>query len=826
MSRVGTSDIGAGDGDYAEQSHQRNLPEVFWRRRWWVVAGVAVCLAGSIAYHFRQIPLFSSSSRLYIQQNGPTILGDDGLNLNQEVETQVELIKSTPLLTKVAEKSAVSKLPIFQDVDNPVAFIKSGLSVSFKGEFVNIGFTSTDADSSAMLTNEIVDSYASYIDEQRENTAAVVLDMLREEKQRRDTAYAEKLEESLTFKRDNGMLSFLDDRGNIVTERLGRLSQSLTDVQLEKIDAESHYQWVMKLAEEPKQLLEYARAEQSDRGSTIRLDTSAAPAGSSVAADAVLSAAIEVVEQELDDAEYAYRKLELARTADHPDVAAARQELELLRERIGRRIDRVKQRHAEALAREEAVRTATADEESKQATEEEQELAASYIAAAERRLEVATQREQQLASTFEEQRQLAFDLNAVAAESASLDSELARLQAATVVIDDRIKSINVNESSSVPNVHILEVGRPAVSPSNLSLSKSLGMGLVLGLLVGGGLAFGIDYLDQRITSLEEVGRLLDTAVLGIVPHIPGEAKDPARGRQVHLHSTSGIAESYRTIRTAMQFAMRELDARRLLVTSPMPADGKSTSTSNLAIAMAQTGKRVLLIDGDCRKPTQHKIFGLGSSGDVAGLTDVILDSLPVEQALIQTEVPGLTLLPCGGVPANPADVLNGQDLPDLLDRLQERFDLILIDSPPVAPVTDARIWGALCDATILVVRAETTTRRIAVHARDALESTGSQLLGAIVNDVPRRRDRHGYYYGYEYGYRQYQYEYESDEPKRRDRVSLESDAADSIADARAIDRDPARATRVESGADANGDSGGYTRSIKIDTDEVETSKSR
>lgn len=194
--------------------------------------------------------------------------------------------------------------------------------------------------------------------------------------------------------------------------------------------------------------------------------------------------------------------------------------------------------------------------------------------------------------------------------------------------------------------------------------------------------------------------------------------------------------------------------KTILITSPAPGDGKTTTASNLAIAMAQAGQKVLLMDADFRRPTQHKVFNVD---DQVGTTSVLAEQAQLAEAIKPTETPGLSILPCGPLPKNPSEILQSRAFSRLIEQLEERFDHIVIDSPPVMPVTDARILGALCDLTVLVLRAQKSSRRISMQARDSLASVGARVLGVVVNDVPRSRG--GYGYGYGYGYYTYGYRY-------------------------------------------------------------------
>jgi len=220
-----------------------------------------------------------------------------------------------------------------------------------------------------------------------------------------------------------------------------------------------------------------------------------------------------------------------------------------------------------------------------------------------------------------------------------------------------------------------------------------------------------------------------------------------RGQKVHLDSNSFAAEAYRTIRTAVFFGAPKGEAKTILVTSPGAVDGKTTLVSNLAIAMAQAGQKTLVLDADFRKPMQHKIFE--TSVD-KGLASVLAGITTLEEAILPTEVKGLELLACEQEVANPSEMLNSETFAKILEHLSNKYDRVIIDSPPIMPVTDAQILAAICNITLLVLRAEKSTRKISQQARDGLLSVGARILGAVVNDVSRKSTRYGYYSGYGY----------------------------------------------------------------------------
>jgi capsular exopolysaccharide synthesis family protein len=213
------------------------------------------------------------------------------------------------------------------------------------------------------------------------------------------------------------------------------------------------------------------------------------------------------------------------------------------------------------------------------------------------------------------------------------------------------------------------------------------------------------------------------------------------------------------VRTAVFFGVPKDEAKTILITSPAPGDGKTTVASNLAITMAQAGQKTLVVDADFRKPMQHNIFQIDSRK--VGLTNLVAGAINTAEAIQPGPVENLDILCCGADVPNPSEVLNSNSFTKVLKDFSERYDRVIIDSPPVGPVADSQILSALCDVSLLVLRAEVSTRRHSQQARDSLLSVGGHILGAIVNDVPRRHGRYGYYYSGRYGnygyYRHYGY---------------------------------------------------------------------
>jgi len=212
-----------------------------------------------------------------------------------------------------------------------------------------------------------------------------------------------------------------------------------------------------------------------------------------------------------------------------------------------------------------------------------------------------------------------------------------------------------------------------------------------------------------------------------------------------INPRSPISETYRSLRSNIEFSSIDREIRTLMMTSAGPAEGKSTTTANLAVTYAQAGKRVLVVDADLRKPTLHHTFGLTNRW---GLTSVMIGQASLEQVLQDTNVENLWCLTSGPLPPNPAELLASKKMTSLLETLKQEFDIILIDTPPVIAVTDAQIVASKCDGVVMVIDYGNVKREIALKAKQLLELARANLLGVVINNKKHTRNKEYYYYYY------------------------------------------------------------------------------
>ncbi|RDI41646.1 CpsD/CapB family tyrosine-protein kinase [Falsibacillus pallidus] len=211
-----------------------------------------------------------------------------------------------------------------------------------------------------------------------------------------------------------------------------------------------------------------------------------------------------------------------------------------------------------------------------------------------------------------------------------------------------------------------------------------------------------------------------------------------------LSPKSPISEQYRTIRTNIQFSSVDRPLRSLMITSSGPAEGKSTTTANLAVVFAQQGKKVLLTDADLRKPTVHYTFGMMNT---VGLTNVLSKQTTLTEAIQSSDVDNLDILASGPIPPNPAELLSSGSMENFLANVYERYDIVLFDTPPVTAVTDAQVLANQCDGTILVISSGSTENEQAIKAKDLLEASKTKLIGVVLNNKKMNNSQYYYYYG-------------------------------------------------------------------------------
>lgn len=302
--------------------------------------------------------------------------------------------------------------------------------------------------------------------------------------------------------------------------------------------------------------------------------------------------------------------------------------------------------------------------------------------------------------------------------------------------------------NSPVKVTLIEPATTPIAPSSPRVTLNLALGLLLGVAVGLGQAFLRHSMDRTVKSATQLAELTDSPVLGLVNYYKDSPKNPLTA----LDARSAISEGYRTIRANLKFVGIYKPLKSIVITSAAPSDGKTTVSCNLAVSLAQSGKKVCLVEADLRRPKVATYMGVDGS---VGLTNVLARQTELDDVLISWNRGMLSILGPGTLPPNPSELLGSLQFNQLLSQLESRFDIVVIDSPPLLAVADANLLGVQADGVILVTRFGKTMRDAVHNATSMLSQGDKTLLGTVLNAIP---SKYGYYYG------EYAYDYEYSEP--------------------------------------------------------------
>ncbi|GAA0967965.1 Tyrosine-protein kinase YwqD [Nocardioides aquaticus] len=316
------------------------------------------------------------------------------------------------------------------------------------------------------------------------------------------------------------------------------------------------------------------------------------------------------------------------------------------------------------------------------------------------------------------------------------------------VVSNQVEALEtpVGRDTPIVAVTVTQSADVNTTPVSPNIVRNLGLGAVLGLLLGIGLAVLRDLLDTSVSSVEDVQQVTAAPILG---HINSDAAAVKKDPEVALREPTPWAEAFRVLRTNMQFVEVDHDKRMFVISSPLPGEGKSTTTVNLAITLAAAGQSVALVDCDLRRPMLATRLGVDGA---VGTTSVLIGQVKLDDALQTLEGSGVQVLASGPVPPNPSELLQSQAMAELVTDLRERFDIVLLDAPPLLPVTDSALLAAQVDGLLLVTRHGKTTRDQLAHALDRLAQVDAKPVGVVINMAPAKKSARGYGYGYGYGY--------------------------------------------------------------------------
>jgi polysaccharide biosynthesis transport protein len=382
--------------------------------------------------------------------------------------------------------------------------------------------------------------------------------------------------------------------------------------------------------------------------------------------------------------------------------------------------------------------------------------------------EKALREEKQLKAILETSKTEATQQNRAGIEYNMLKQEVETQRALYNEFLTKTSQMDLQRVEQNNNLKLAEPAEAPTAPIGPDRMKTILTWMLLSFAGGIGLAFFLEYLDNTIKTVEDVANYAQLPALGVIPAMgvrnirklaavkkggAALAKSNAKGaltmpgQIAALESRSSVAEAYRVLRTSVMLSSAGGPPKMILVTSGQPGEGKTTTTVNTAVSLAQLGSSVLIIDCDLRKPSTHKVFGVDPS---RGISTYLSRDVAIDELIQKLPVPNLSLLPCGPIPPNPAELISSDKMKNMLLMLAERYDHILIDSPPLMHVTDPVILSTMVDGVIIVVQAGKSTRDVVRRARQELSAVGAKIFGVVLNNVDFRKSGYDDYYYYRY----------------------------------------------------------------------------
>jgi len=387
----------------------------------------------------------------------------------------------------------------------------------------------------------------------------------------------------------------------------------------------------------------------------------------------------------------------------------------------------------------------------------------------------ALQDEKTLNAALEQSKMAAEKENQDAIQFSILRQEVDTAKSLYTDFLQKTNQANLQVAEQHSNMHVIQPALVPKKPVAPKRTVAVLIGFLLSLASGIGLVFFIEYLDNSVKSVEDVSRYIQLPALGIIPAISsgsgkgllGTGKANKRAlengassrtliqanrtgimdRLANFENHSSAAEAYRALRTSVLLSAAGSPPKTLLVTSGQAGEGKTTTCVNTAMSLAQLGAEVLVIDADLRKPTVHKVFGADPS---LGLSTYLSRNVEIDRVIQRLQIPHMSILPCGPIPPNPAELISSEKMRDLLRQLCDRYDHILIDSPPLVNVTDPVILSTMVNGVMLVVCWGKSSRDVARRVRSELSSVGAKILGVVLNNVDLRSEGYSDYYYYRY----------------------------------------------------------------------------
>jgi polysaccharide biosynthesis transport protein len=690
-------------------------PQKYWlvlKRRWPIVlATFAGCLGLATATVYWQKPTYEAQGRLLVQSNRTNSLTGVGdkigslESLKREgnpMDTQAVVIQSFPLVQQV-----IDKLQLQDKKGNPLHPPDLQLKVEpIAGtDVLKVSYNAKEAQQAANVVNQLMQAY---INNNIENnrTEVVAASGFLEDQLPRAKAELDRASEALRqFRSDNGIVE-LDKESIATVDMLKGL------------------------------------ADQNNQAQTLLADLAAQQTALSNQAGIPLNEAVNAaslsqspgVQAALTDRQRIESLLAIERTRyrdDHPNVAVLIRQVNALDQILGDRI---------------AAASGNGDSRNIQMSTLQQGLVSNYIQLEAQRQGLSNKIGvlENLQANF---KQRADDIPNLSKGQDDLNQRRALAKKSYETLRAKLEDARIAESQTVGNARIIQPAIPPVIAANKNRNMLLLGGSGLGLLLGIAAAFWADLADRSLKSVKEAQTLYRYTLLGVVPRFRlAEGPDVFPGispRVVVANAPRSIVhEAYRMLQANLKFTSFDRKVKTIVITSAVPGEGKSEVAANLAATLAQSGKKVLLIDADMRSPSQHHLWGMINS---VGLSNVIVEPEHLDDAL-QSVIKNLTVLTAGVMPPDPITLLESESMHQLLQKLSQSYEYILFDSPPLAGMADAAVLGKIANGVLMVARPGTVTYSSAAAAKDLLQRSGAHVLGLVANGVNLKQEPDNFFY--------------------------------------------------------------------------------
>ncbi len=697
-----------------------------WDRKGVILLGIVVGLGLGGLYFTGAEPVYESEATMLMIEVRPAASGG-APSYTSTADTHEAVIRSPMLVGRAVEEHGLGSLPSLRSRSNPAGTIIANLSVESTDNtrnnqhVVRVAYRGKDPDDCAKILEAVTDTYQRFLGDTYQYLAGEAFSLITEAKDVLHRQLMEKEAEYRAFRSDSPLLWRGGEGANLHEARMAQIEQARTALLVEDSQVKARIDAIRKALEQGGSrealvlLIGHSDPEAQDR----RFRTT--------------------FEQQLFTTLLEEQMLLESYGPDHPQVQAQRKKMRLIRERI------------------------TGMPEALEGAEEPADFLAVYLESLRQEVKTNEERLEELNRLFEAERRAARSMVSFEIREDTFRSEIARMQQLFDLVIRRLEEISLVKDYNGVETTLLSTpsaGRQ-VAPQLLRILAAGGM---LGLLAGLGLAYLVELADQRFRSPDDITQELRIPILAHVPALTAAAPSNGNGSSgldpilcTYHHGKGREAEAYRAVRTSVYFGGEGDTLKVIQVTSPDPSDGKTTLAANLAVSVAQSGKRVLLVDADLRRPTLHKLFDLEGE---TGLSAVMAGRADVLEVIRETPVDNLWVVPSGRPPHNPADLLASRRFEEFLQVVREQYDVVIVDTPPLLAVTDPSAIAPRADGVILVARLTRHARAGLVRSAEMLASVGGHALGVVINgtDGNRRFGYRGYRYngyrysGYQYGY--------------------------------------------------------------------------